>query len=598
MGSTESRKAYERLVREFADQQDTVTEARKHLSATGGGNGVRVRLLWDNAWSGNSTASADGRYLSFPSWETGDVGIRDLVTSESRLATNKGGKNIGAEAESTAISPDGKRVAFSWCQWGRPSQSENGCELRVAGVDGKGEQLLLDGKKFGNLVPKSWSPDGKWVVVVAGKELSLVSPDGAPARKLPLATGRQIRDAAISPDGKWLAFNARNEHDSRLFVLPLDGPASTESEIQSDAYFMGWSPDGRFIVFYRGKDDADQLFLLPFSVGRVTGEPRHFHSVYAHYNMPRGMTSDGSLIFATENFPADVIVAPINAADASIGTPSAPVNVKVVEPAPFFGGSARFSPDGKKILYSIRPRTVLIRSVADGSERTITVQLASAVRIEWAADSRSLLVAGRSAAGKNGIYRVDLTTGEAAFVADTDTGIYTVSPDGGTIYHFVREGRKLMARDLRTGADRLVATPFGQSQPFDIRVSNDGKKLLAYRAQNVWIVDTATGQARQFGGGKGEGFFGVAWSADDRRILAIQNRGEGCCYNARWDLVSYPLEGGAPVVQPLPDGPSNYRGLWLSPDGKQLATMRIDWLRQVWALDNFLPPAASAARQR
>lgn len=73
----------------------------------------------------------------------------------------------------------------------------------------------------------------------------------------------------------------------------------------------------------------------------------------------------------------------------------------------------------------------------------------------------------------------------------------------------------------------------------------------------------------------------MAWSADGRHILVIE---------LNWrtpikELVSYPAGGGEPVRRTI----DNYQGLWLSPDGKQVATMRPEWHEQVWALDNVLP---------
>ena len=395
------------------------------------------------------------------------MGIRDLVLGETRLVVDRSdARKAGEEAESTAISPDGKRVAFAWCRWRNSQPDQNGCQLRIIGADGDGERVLLDGKLYGDIRPQSWSHDGKWIVVTTGGRLGpalmLVSPDGLPLRALRVSDGFEPRTTLLSQDGKWLAFNARVGGVSRLFVLPADGSAPRETEVIPDAWLLGWSPDGRFLIFYRERDDAHQLFLLPFADGRATGEARHFHSVYAAYNNPKGMTANGSLIFGTENFPADVVVAPVDAETAVIGPLSAPMPVKVVEPNPFLGGGARFSPDGGKIMYMTRPRTVLIRSLADGSDHTTTVQLAQVGRIEWAADSRSLFAGGRNSAGTSGIYRVDLTSGAATLVVETPTAsILAPSPDGNTLYYFTGKDRKIMAHDLRSSADRLVAAPFG-----------------------------------------------------------------------------------------------------------------------------------------
>lgn len=69
LGSVEARKAYERAVKEFAEQKEAAGQARARLAAMGGGmqpgGAVRTRLLWDNAEDITGGISADGRYVSY-----------------------------------------------------------------------------------------------------------------------------------------------------------------------------------------------------------------------------------------------------------------------------------------------------------------------------------------------------------------------------------------------------------------------------------------------------------------------------------------------------------------------------------------------------
>jgi Tetratricopeptide repeat len=108
LGSTESRKAYERIVREYADQKDTVTTARARLGASAAAH--RAGIMTRQVWTGPNvdylgTVSPDGQSLSFTDWETGDLAIHDLASGTNRRLTNKGSwANSGEFAEESAIS--------------------------------------------------------------------------------------------------------------------------------------------------------------------------------------------------------------------------------------------------------------------------------------------------------------------------------------------------------------------------------------------------------------------------------------------------------------------------------------------------------------
>jgi hypothetical protein len=98
LGSAEAQRAYRQVLTDYADQAEIAAEARTRLAALerlargeaqpGEPSGIVVRQLdWDNACG---SPSPDGRYLSYCHWETGDVGLYDIVTGESRRLTTDG----------------------------------------------------------------------------------------------------------------------------------------------------------------------------------------------------------------------------------------------------------------------------------------------------------------------------------------------------------------------------------------------------------------------------------------------------------------------------------------------------------------------------
>ena len=134
LGDSESRKVYERLIRDYPDQQSAVEIARSHL-------GGAATLAYSLAWSGpkvdaEGTISPDGRYLSYTDWDTGNLALHDFEEKTDRPLTN-GGTWAGQEAqyaEESTISRDGKQVAYSWFN------SEGRYELRVLPVSASGFQ--------------------------------------------------------------------------------------------------------------------------------------------------------------------------------------------------------------------------------------------------------------------------------------------------------------------------------------------------------------------------------------------------------------------------------------------------------------------------
>src|SRR6266576_5473863 len=139
LGDGESRKVYERVVREFADQKEAVMIARTRL---GGHQKPESRVSTRQIWTGAQVAyyaanSPDGRLLSFVDQMTGNLAVHDLGTGADRPLTGKSGWSESDEfAEYSTFSPDGKRVAYAWSSKGR-------YELRVAAVEPGGPHARI-----------------------------------------------------------------------------------------------------------------------------------------------------------------------------------------------------------------------------------------------------------------------------------------------------------------------------------------------------------------------------------------------------------------------------------------------------------------------
>jgi Tol biopolymer transport system component len=597
LGQAEARKSYERIVREYGGAQQYASAARARLAAMGGANeGVRARLLWDNAPDLWGKASGDGRYFAYTDWSSCDVALRDLLTGESRKVTTYDGCfKAGGEVWGPAASPDGKRIAFGYFRY--RDREDGGMDLRVVAADGTGEKTLLRGGGLSYAEPCSWSADGKWIAAAATfrngsveeNTIALVSPESGQSRRF--RVGRFTRFVALSPDGKWLAYSLAAEAGARpaLFVRAVDGEGAEQS-VQERAALMGWTPDGKALLFRRERGEIQDLYLLPVAEGKAAGAPTPIHAS-TNIEAPLGMTRQGSLLFSTDNSSATAVVLPWTGDGAPQGAPLLSTPAIVQTGRLVIDGAAYFSQSGKQLLV-VNPRNgITIRDLAGGGERSISPQLKEWKRARWAHDDASLLLSGTDGDGRTGVFRVDHTTGKAELVAELPAvGGFAPSRDGKTIY-YGNPGRT-QARDLATGRSKtLFENPGGAGGgSHDVRLSRDGKRLAIKSWGYLAVVDLASGQSRELYREPPKShtaLWAMDWSAGDREIVTIVRSGANVDKMECW---IFSPEGGEPVRRP---NPANHRGLSLSPDGKYVATTNRTSRAQLWALENFLPAAGA-----
>jgi tetratricopeptide (TPR) repeat protein len=108
LGDAESRKIYERIVREFPDRKEEVATARARLGATAAVASAKGdRAVWSPNADGFGTITPDGRFLSYADWgKTGGLILRDLMSGEDRPLITE------CCVQFSAISKDGKQVAY------------------------------------------------------------------------------------------------------------------------------------------------------------------------------------------------------------------------------------------------------------------------------------------------------------------------------------------------------------------------------------------------------------------------------------------------------------------------------------------------------
>ena len=84
------------------------------------------------------------------------------------------------------------------------------------------------------------------IIFTAEGDLWSTTTKGGQARRLTSNTGQEL-NAAISPDGKTVAFTADYEGPTDVYTMPVDGGLPQRRSWDSGAVVAGWTPDGRVL---------------------------------------------------------------------------------------------------------------------------------------------------------------------------------------------------------------------------------------------------------------------------------------------------------------------------------------------------------------
>ena len=581
VGNAEARTVFEDVVRRFGDQPAVVAVAQASLARTAASGPTRRRLTDAPGLRGVSI-SPDGRFLSSAGR---DATVRDLVTGERWTVSNR--TDPWDYADTSAISRDGRQVAFTW--YNNASGFWRN-ELRVAPIDGRAPSRLLFAANdvYEWFQAFDWSPDGQWLAVDMGSQLGLISVRDGSLQILKSGDWRGPTRATFSPDGRYVAFDltvgqAPGLHYD-IFVVAIDGSRETPIVVgPSDDTVMAWSTDGRHLLFASDRTGPVSLWALPMADGRPQGTATAVAADVQRRSL--GVSTTGGLYIGTSLSEEDVNVAALN---VDAGTLE-----RVVKPIQRFLGTNRqpvWSPDGRSLAYiSTRlgdsERMLGIQSVETGEIREFRPGLYFQAPT-WAPDGRSLIVAGRDARNREGTYRIDARTGESQFIGRI--GSQQLSPDGRKAYLRDEADHAISERDLSTGAVRVLAR-LESSSFFAPTLSPDGRFIAtttvdaATGSTALLLVRVDDGQTRELVRLHQPDTLllrSLTWMPNDREIL-IGKDGDS--------FLLVPIDGGAPrrVAAGVSFRPN--LGLDVHPDGTHIAFVAGEAKQEVWVLEHFLP---------
>jgi Tol biopolymer transport system component len=626
LGRDEARKAYERLLRDYADQDEVAERARARLAALrrppGAPSGMAARRIWSGPKADfMGEVSPDGRYLSFVDWETGDLAIRDLDKGVNRRLTDKGSWEESEEqAELSIWSPDSRQVAYWWLG--------DRSELRVMGLGGPESRVLWIGEEKGEeLQPCDWSPDGRYILAIHGVYrqetsqkivlLSVADRTMQVLKVLPRRVG--VGRAQFSADGRSVVYDAPQADDSvahDIFVVPVEGgPETALVEHPADDLLLGCGPEGDWVLFASDRRGTLDVWAIDFDNGRSSGPPLMVKATVGRVQ-PMGFTREGSFHYGVPGTSTDIYVAKLDPVTGNASTSPS----KGVERYEGANRMPRYSPDGTRLAYvskrgnEVFPSgmnwgdTLCILTLDTGEIREfhgelVRVGLRGAQSPRWSPDGKSLLLSGWGWQGVRGVYHLDLTTGAVTRLLRDDANMRIGPAEGwrdARTFVYGRRNRKrnqpqMCLRDIETGEETVIYEPPSTRNRF--AVSPDGRRVCnATRLESgetvLTIMNTDGSSAHELGSRldwNRPGF--MEWSADGRHLLFVRRTGSTTDEDNTYELWRMPLDGGAPQRTGL-EMPGMISFLSAHPDGQRLAFQF--WApgaqAEVWAMDNLLPP--------
>ena len=578
------------------------------VSAQGG---AAKRLVCNNN-CGDASLSADGRFLVYTDWSTGDLAIRDLASGQvKRMLAKPGGTNENDDYTWFGVfSPDHRQVAYLWSfDGGRGHDSDHQVRVIANEPGAKPRTLLASSPQFDWFHVARWAPDGKSILVVAERtldgtwELAWVSAnDGTvkPLKSLQWRYGQPksaITSGApdISPDGRYIAYSAlavnpskfrpapTDSQDQHIYVIASDG--SSETEVVKTAGLNRrplWTPDGKHLLFLSDRMGSIDLWSIAIEKGKAAGAPS---LVSPHADAwPIGITPSGAVYYADWH-PG---LSQVSVTDMRSGK-----NVEM-----FVGVNPAWSPDGKSIAFK-RPHLgnqgydLVVHTPDTGDERTLPAPIGFTGngQPQWTRDGKAIIT---GLGGQRYLYRVDISSGEWQQISPALT---TVSPPDKTRYVF--RGGRIIAHDIATENDREIpastfAIPKGGAST--LALSPDGRTLAFWRDESgssqthlstVGIDGVNLKDLYTFRIDSNVAVSQLVWTKDGRSILFAQLR-EG-----KQQIMRISAEGGKAELTGVETGAGGATSrpfvFDLSPDGSRIAfSTTSNSPVEVWVMDNIL----------
>lgn len=438
-----------------------------------------VGTEWTGSWS------PDGSQIAFLHTNNGsaDISVKSVEAGEPRLVA------AGPHDELTPRwSPEGSKIAYLSDRgdglevfWVPPT---GGAERRIAGT---GIPFLEQWMGIYALGAQPWSPDGG-KLVFSRREAS-----GEEALwRVSLATGERRRltdppedhydrDAAWSPDGRWIAFSRYGPDRVGLWRIPASG-GKPEAVLVDEHSNRGpsWSPDSEDLVFFSDRSGSYDLWMTSAD----GGIPRQMTAGPGPDYLPV-VSSTGRVLFTRWGHQTDLYRLDTTRPDEAHERLTFNTRENY---------APRVAPDGHRIAYhSDRSGNyeIWIQDRNDGRERQLTDHPAVDVMPDWSPSGDRL---------------VFLSNRDGPFQ------LYAMNVDGSSL-------RKLSSHPVPLSGAYTEVVTFGGP-----RWSPDGETIgfvaEGESGSTLWLLDPESGHTQPSGVNGVQRF---DWYVDSRRIVYLKS---------------------------------------------------------------------------
>lgn len=240
------------------------------------------------------------------------------------------------------------------------------------------------------------------------------SPPVSPAEARAVTAGHQsIEGMALSPDGRWLAFDSDRGGRQAIYRIPVSGgePEALSSDSAED-FMPAWSPDAKEIAYYGFRQGHRQLFVLPVD----GGAPGAVAADSANQRFPDWAPDGRHLVFHSDRTGRFELYVIGRDAGGRWGTPRQLTTEG--------GQEARWSPDGREIVY-VRGTGLWVIAPAGGPPRRVVDAGAPPVRpspllAQWAPDGRTIYYKALDADGHASFWSIPAGGGEPTLLVRFD----------------------------------------------------------------------------------------------------------------------------------------------------------------------------------
>jgi len=203
---------------------------------------------------------------------------------------------------------------------------------------------------------------------------------------------KRLESCALSPDGKWIAYNARtyslesNTFVSNIFVASMDGKINRQVTTDKKNMSPVWAPDGKSIAFVSNRDGSFQIYTIT----PEGGEPKKVTNLSTEISYGNGIvwSSDGKLIAFTSDVYSDCPSDSCNKAENDARDASK-VKAQIVERLPFRVWDS-WKDDKRSQLFVVEVSSGKIRDLIQGDFDVPPIDLGGHLDFVFSPDSKNM----------------------------------------------------------------------------------------------------------------------------------------------------------------------------------------------------------------